>query len=255
MVPSMDEIGLRLVNSGTYQDSKTGKRLKINSPRVLLDLTRIIYNNFHLYGASPSPIEPFERQLDRDFSPLLDRSYYDLEWSDCDFHNGCVLKSGIHLKKGEYTIHRQNCIAVKRCSLHLNASWGWHSFTPSHIRPATQARLYISGKNEITSIAEIVDCLTLYIEDRWRLKFSYMSMQDRPDAITVYLSNTDLNTLLKNSPQELRFCERAPGFSSIQNNLAYASLSSNNSSQSFGWKESKKLACRILSNELGDSNA
>lgn len=53
MVPSMDEIGLRLVDSGTYQDSKTGKRLKINSPRVLLDLTRIIYNNFRLYGASP----------------------------------------------------------------------------------------------------------------------------------------------------------------------------------------------------------
>lgn len=247
----LSDFGLELREDGTLFDLRTENLIDRNSRNALGKLTRAIYNNFHIRGATPTPSQPFERLTDRDFSLLYDRFYPDEKWLKCLQHSKCITKDGLHLSDGDHATKCGRNITVFRHQLHLNASWGWHAYIPSSENIDAGARIYVGGKTTIDDIVNIVDVLHGLLGDNWRLKFAYLSMSDRPDAITIYLPANRIQTVINQSPSVIHFKGQFPGFASVKRNIAYAVTSEYPNSESFGWTRSRDTATTILSDLYG----
>lgn len=169
----------------------------------------------------------------------------------CLQHSKCITKDGLHLSDGDHATKCGRNITVFRHQLHLNASWGWHAYIPSSENIDAGARIYVGGKTTIDDIVNIVDVLHGLLGDNWRLKFAYLSMSDRPDAITIYLPANRIQTVINQSPSVIHFKGQFPGFASVKRNIAYAVTSEYPNSESFGWTRSRDTATTILSDLYG----
>jgi|GEM_PF-1858824 len=245
----LSEFLLEIISQTELLDLASGMVICKTENNAPNRIARCIYNNYHLADAKNAPDEPLERVTDRDFSPLLGKTIEETGWIACRLHDGCATKSGVHV----LTESPSQNITLIRHFLHLNASWGWHSFRPSTNPIQPSARLYVSGKCEPASTAEVAYCLSYHIGDRWRLKFSYLSMTNRPDTVTIYLENSDLSTLVSESPDPLHFLGKSPGFATVTNGIAHAIMPSPRMKESFGWIKAQKAAEELLAKWSGVS--
>ena len=239
---NLKDFRLKPISDTEIADLNSGAIIDTRKSSASIRIARAIYNNYHLRETPPLPEEPFERLSDRDFTPLLEVTVEDDGWVPCHNHRDCATKTGIHVSLK----NPSDNISLTRKCLHLNASWGWHSYIPSFKPIQATARLYIGGRSEPSSIARIVECLTDSISDRWRLKFSYTSMANRPDAVTIYMTQHDIHQIVSNAPNELRFLGDPPGFVKTSDGIAYAPVSPSVTTESFGWIKSKVEADKLL---------